>query len=94
MEATKSHTNGKDTSEKNKKIKAKCEICDKTFSSNGALRKHFDRIHNLKETYQCNVCSHLFNQKVNLKKHIDEVHKNIKKHICESCKKHFLEKSI
>ena len=38
----------------------KCEICDKEFKNNNALKKHFNNVHNFVKEHQCNICQKVF----------------------------------
>ena len=47
----------------------KCDICSKTYNTNGALNCHFSSIHNGK-TFKCHIFPSTFTQKSSMKMHI------------------------
>ena len=56
-----------------------CEICDKEFKSNTALRKHFNIVHKLMKENQCNICQSVFMFQSQLTSHVKIAHENNKK---------------
>ena len=81
----------------------KCDSCDKSFSSEGHLKRHVNTNHeqkkdliqlhttneSQKEDYNCESCSKSFKNKYRLKNHIHTVHEGHKDFKCESCSKLF-----
>ena len=53
----------------------KCEICEKTFSSQQYQNQHISRVHGEVGQFICNVCSRTFGSQMALKLHISNYHK-------------------
>ena len=67
-------------------IKFDCNICNKTFTTKGALRYHQETIHEGKRpSLNCPLCDKIFNEKSRLKRHIDNVHEKLKPFSCDLC---------
>ena len=60
---------------KNEFPKNKCEICGKSFSQAGVLKRHIDTVHERHKFYKCEICGKSFSQSGVLKKHINKIHK-------------------
>ena len=73
--------------EKNLKI-VNCEICEKTFSSNGSKSKHMIIVHEEQKKFICNVCNKSFGYKNELTLHIENYHQGAR-HVCKNCGKIF-----
>ena len=70
----------------------KCDICQKTFSKNHVLQRHY-LIHTNTEKMKCSECGKLIS-KLNLKNHLNTVHNNFKeREVCQLCAKEFSNKS-
>ena len=41
----------------------KCEICEKTFSTNQSMSQHISIVHGEAKNFECNVCSKNFGHK-------------------------------
>ena len=70
----------------------KCELCDKTFSQSGTVKRHREIVHEKMKKFNCDKCDKLFTLKCNLNQHIGLVHDNRedlrrKKEYCTKCKK-------
>ncbi|XP_035703430.1 zinc finger and BTB domain-containing protein 24 isoform X2 [Folsomia candida] len=90
---SKSQTNADDQSNVDESIgpvetspSIECRICDKTFTSQAAIRSH-ERIHKSKGQFGCNVCGKTFITNRNLIYHT-KIHKE-KSHKCQFCDKKF-----
>ena len=70
--------------------KVKCDICDKSFNTPGALRKHCYTHAEEKSQYRCRTCSKTFPFESQLKSHHHVHHRN-RNYICASanCGKSF-----
>ena len=70
--------------------KVKCDICDKSFNTPGALRKHRYTHIEEKSQYRCRTCSKIFPFESQLKSH-RHVHRRNRNYICASanCGKSF-----
>ena len=68
-----------------------CEICNKTFSSNGNLQIHKKHVHENSEKvkiHKCYLCQKSFYYQDHLDKHVKEVHVGSDELFhCEICKK-------
>ena len=53
--------------------KFNCDICSKSFMSNGNFKKHFESAHRGK-TFKCDICPSSFREKCSLNKHIESIH--------------------
>ena len=62
-----------------------CPECSATFSEQGKLKLHTDRIHERKKPFICPVCTSTFAVKCDLKKHVDSVHEGKKPFRCSVC---------
>ena len=62
-----------------------CKICDKPFTSPGAMERHKIVVHDGKKEFSCEICGKDFFRKSTLKLHIKNVHEKIKNHECELC---------
>ena len=70
-------------------LKWKCDLCDKSFSESGYLKKHINTIHKGQKVHKCESCNKSFSYAHHLKTHIHTIHKDHKDHKCESCGKSF-----
>ena len=70
--------------------RVKCDICDKSFNTPGALRKHRYTHVEEKSQYRCRTCSKIFPFESQLKSHRN-VHRRNRNYICASanCGKSF-----
>ena len=66
-----------------------CEICNKTFSTKGNLKKHVSSVHERKKPFECEICNKVFFEKGTLKIHISSVHEKKKSFECDICEKTF-----
>ena len=51
-----------------------CEICEESFPSISALRRHLKDVHNRRYEHTCIVCDELFDDEKSLREHQDEYH--------------------
>ena len=56
----------------------KCDICGKSFSSPGFLKKHIFSVHKGIENHKCDKCVKVFSTYFHLQKHIKGVHEGVK----------------
>ena len=76
----------------NERKEHKCEICEKEFSTEQKLKRHFLGVHDQNvKVYSCNICTKSFSKAQTLKQHIHSVHSGHKDYKCESCGKSFAE---
>ena len=54
-----------------------CKMCDKSFSSPFAMRKHVKLVHDKVKDFCCNQCGSQFGRKDKLKIHIKNLHSNM-----------------
>ncbi|XP_058464107.1 zinc finger protein 83-like [Malaya genurostris] len=73
-----------------KKIRHRCEVCEKEFVSRDVLRVH-KKLH-LNETYRCDICRQAFQQLMYLRKHM-AMHEG-KRFGCNICGKSFRFKQL
>jgi len=68
-----------------------CHLCEKTLSSNNALKVHIESIHEGIKRYSCNQCSTSFVFEAYLKQHIQVVHEGYQPPAatCPDCGKKF-----
>ena len=69
-----------------------CEVCGKSFSKIGYLKKH-EKIHNLRKTLMCKTCNKCFNTSWELKVH-ERNHSGERPHQCKICSKTFTQMYI
>lgn len=70
--------------------KTNCDICQKTFSRNGALKQHM-LTHEATKPYVCEVCGKVYKHNGALKVHLG-MHNGINPFTCEYCSKSFTQK--
>ncbi|XP_049796657.1 zinc finger protein 675-like isoform X2 [Schistocerca nitens] len=73
------------------KKRHKCEICGKSFTALGDLKKHAF-IHTGNKPHKCEICGKCFTRSDHLKTHVI-IHTGKKPHKCESCDKSFAHSS-
>ena len=56
----------------------KCELCDKSFSRAGDLKRHINCVHEGLKNHKCDLCDKAFSQPWTLKKHVNSVHEGLK----------------
>ena len=66
----------------------KCDVCEKSFSSISALKKHFDGVHERIRKFKCNLCEKTFTTLLIQKAHINAYHLD-KVMVCEFCGQKF-----
>ena len=80
--------------------KFNCDICKKSFSTNGMLSRHveskicqktFEKVpeKQMLPQFKCGSCVNSFWDSYTLKKHFESVHLKLKKHICDICEMSF-----
>ena len=65
----------------------KCNMCNKWFSEQSALKKHME-IHSAKRPYACPLCGWRFKQMHNMKRHL-LTHSGAKPYSCDFCDKSY-----
>ena len=73
-------------SDRSRQQRIPCTVCEKTFSTKQAMRKHIEMIHEDKKE-QCCECGQWFK---NLYDHMKKVHGVGKQHMCNDCGKGFV----
>jgi len=66
-----------------------CPYCEKTFKTEGELKRHV-RIHTGAKPYSCRHCSERFTQHIQLKSHLLKSHNEGTWHTCDICEKKFV----
>ena len=70
--------------------KFKCEICEKTFSTNHIKNQHIRNAHGKVEIFTCNVCNKTFGKNHQLTLHQKYYHQEgPRPYKCDSCEKSF-----
>jgi len=67
----------------------KCTVCDRCFSTNGALQRHQREVHKKEKPFLCDKCGKHFSEKSNLYVHQRVVHQKAKPFHCVDCGKCF-----
>lgn len=65
-----------------------CEICEKRFKTNPALRIH-SRVHNDRKHFACPFCTKYFKHSSGIRKHWASIHPNELPYSCKYCTKEF-----
>ena len=63
-----------------------CELCDKSFKTNGQLKSHKETVH---VTTRAFVCDATYKEKTSLRRHIKRTHESFKSFSCDQCEKAF-----
>jgi len=63
----------------------KCIGCGVGYSSNSALKRHYESVHLRIKKAQCPYCPVRMSQRHNLRNHINAIHLNNKRHQCKVC---------
>ena len=70
--------------------KFKCEICEKTFSTNNSKSQHIRNAHGVGRSFSCNVCGRIFGKNKQLTLHKKNYHQEGRRQFnCDSCEKSF-----
>ncbi|XP_045184300.2 zinc finger protein 271-like [Mercenaria mercenaria] len=76
------------SADKKTEIEHRCDICRKTCSSYGNLKRHM-YIHTDDKPFSCAICLKGFIRRDHLKDHVNSVHKDQKLYSCDICNKAF-----
>ena len=69
---------------------SKCEICEKTLSTNQRKSQHIKNIHGEVKMFSCNVCNKIFGQNFQLTSHLKNYHQEGPQNFkCDICEKYF-----
>ena len=68
----------KEESEVRTRAPIRCEICGKSFSFMGNMKKHVASVHERRKTFKCDICDYSFSLKGNMKSHVASVHEGNK----------------
>ena len=70
--------------------KFKCEICEKSFSTNQSKNQHIRNTHGQVKIFTCNVCGRIFGKNQQLTLHQKNYHQQGRRQFnCDSCEKSF-----
>ena len=72
---------------KRKRTQHECDVCEKSFSRSGSLKRHM-LIHTNERPYECDVCEKAFRESGHLKTHM-RIHTKEKPYECDVCDKAF-----
>ena len=75
----------KEESEVRTRAPIRCEICGKSFSFMGNMKKHVESAHENKKQFSCEICDYSFCQKSHLATHVASLHEGKKPFKCEIC---------
>ncbi|XP_018371194.1 PREDICTED: protein krueppel-like [Trachymyrmex cornetzi] len=51
-----------------------CDLCERSFTQKGNLKRHFEAKHCINKDYKCNVCEKVFENKWSLNIHTATEH--------------------
>ncbi|CAL6348557.1 unnamed protein product [Bathycoccus prasinos] len=72
---------------KRKRTQHECDVCEKSFSRSGSLKRHM-LIHTNERLYECDVCEKAFRESGHLKRHM-RTYTNERPYECDVCEKRF-----
>ena len=67
-----------------------CTFCDKTFATNGQVKKHEDNIHTKSNFRYCDKCGNSFASKRGLESHLEKMHGIRNRFQCTICPTYFM----
>jgi hypothetical protein len=78
--------------QKQKQKRAKCDLCEKSFTSIHASIRHVESVHDKIKKAKCDICQRPFRRQYDVTAHIKEVHLQMKRHKCVQCERSFFKK--
>ena len=70
-------------------IKYQCDLCDKSYLQEFALKKHVKHYHEGEKEFVCQMCGKAFTSPNYLRHHIAAVHEGSRKYKCKFCSKSY-----
>ena len=64
-----------------------CDLCNKSFTQAGNLKRHKRIVHEGRKGYECDICKKTYREVQSLKVHIKCVHEGIREYQCAFCDK-------